>query len=196
MPNRESRSQTLYTSNGARKYLTDVERDRFIRTAYAANPRDRALCLTIAFTGCRISEVLAIRAGSLVPDEGLITVRTLKRRRVHFRAIPVPAFLFDAIAAGSACGRDYDPDRRLFPITRSRAWQITKALLREAGIGPGPHATCKAFRHSLALKAVRSGVPINLVQKWLGHANLASSLSYLDFVTPDERAMAMRMWEV
>ena len=44
-------------------------------------------------TGCRISEALAIRAGDVDLEAGGIRIATLKRRRAHWRAVPVAAVL-------------------------------------------------------------------------------------------------------
>src|SRR5580693_7140671 len=88
---------SLYTSAGKRKYLTAAERIRFLETARnCPRPDLRTLCLTLAYTGCRISEALALTAGSIERDAGFIAVRSLKKRAraIVFGEIPVPAELF------------------------------------------------------------------------------------------------------
>ena len=52
----------------------------------------------------------------------------------------------------------------------------------------------KGLRHSFAVHALRCGVPLNLVQRWLGHANIATTTIYANVVGPEEREMAGRMW--
>jgi integrase len=55
---------SLYTPRGERKYLNDAERSRAL-AAMTALPAERALfALTLAWTGARVSEVLALTAGS------------------------------------------------------------------------------------------------------------------------------------
>jgi integrase len=44
----------------------------------------------------------------------------------------------------------------------------------------GPHPTPKGLRHGFGIEAVTSGVPLNMVQKWLGHAQLAMTAMYAD----------------
>ena len=47
----------LFTFDGKRKYLTAEEQGRFIAAANALERAEvRTLCLTLAYTGCRISE--------------------------------------------------------------------------------------------------------------------------------------------
>ena len=41
----------------------------------------------------------------------------------------------------------------------------------------GPHASSKGLRHGFGVPAVSAGIPLNLVQKWLGHVSTADSLS-------------------
>jgi integrase/recombinase XerD len=42
--------------------------------------------------------------------------------------------------------------------------------------------------------AVSAGVPLNLVQKWLGHAQLTTTAIYADAVGEEEQNIAARMW--
>ncbi len=58
----------------------------------------------------------------------------------------------------------------------------------------GLQASPKGLRHGFGVQAVQSGVPLNLVQKWLGHAQLSTTAIYANAVGPEEHAIAMRMW--
>lgn len=84
---------------GRRKYLTEQERMRFLAAADRARPDIRALCYVMAYTGCRVSEALALTADRLEPDSATITFRTLKRRRLSYRAVPVPTRLVEMLQA-------------------------------------------------------------------------------------------------
>jgi integrase len=55
-------------------------------------------------------------------------------------------------------------------------------------------ATPKGVRHGFGIKAVTSEVPLNMTQKWLGHARLATMAIYTDAVGPEEQKIAERMW--
>jgi integrase/recombinase XerD len=56
-----ARVGSLYTAAGQRKYLTAAERGRFVNAALSSRRAElRALCLMLVYTGCRISEALAI----------------------------------------------------------------------------------------------------------------------------------------
>src|ERR1700709_1068184 len=97
---RQHWSGSLYTAAGQRKYLTAAERNRFMETALACPRADlRTLCLTLAYTGCRISEALALTAERVEREAGFIAIRSLKKRKraIVIREIPVPAELFRAL---------------------------------------------------------------------------------------------------
>lgn len=184
---------SLYTRFGTRKYLTPAERDRFIAAA-EANPRDvRLLCLTLAYTGCRVSEALALTPTSIEAHDGFIALRSLKRRNraVVIREVPVPFWLLDELATLS---RERESVAPLWPLSRSWAWRLVKAVMADAGIAEGIHATPKGLRHGYGLHGIRSGVPITLVQRWLGHARLSTTAIYLQAMGDEEREIASRMW--
>jgi integrase/recombinase XerD len=187
---------SLYTASGRRKYLTADERGRFLAVStQCSRPDQRTLCLTLAYTGCRISEALGLTASCIEREGGFIAFRTLKKRRgvVVIREVPAPLELLDAIAAAHGI-ESMDPDARLWKLSRSRAWQLVKDVMKAARIAPGIHATPKGLRHGFGLHALRSGVPINLVKRWLGHARLETTEIYLQAVGVEEREIAAKMW--
>lgn len=183
---------SLHTLSGLRKYLTGDERARFIAAAEAAPPSLGALCLTMAYTGCRISEALDIRAGSVELGAGYLSLKCLKKRRPGiYRDVPVPGSLLERIAALSD---GLAIDERIWSWSRGRAWFLVKAVMHQAGITDGPHAMPKGLRHAFGIHAVRSSVPLPLVQRWMGHANIATTAIYLQAVGDEEREIAARMW--
>jgi integrase len=196
MPTQFSPVGTLYTAAGRRKYLTAAERSRFIEAADSCLRSElRTLCLTLAHTGCRISEALSLTGASIECDGGFIAIRSLKKRKgiIVIREVPVPASLLDALTSVHGLGTDRLAIR-LWPLSRSRAWQLVKSVMRHAGIPSGPHATPKGLRHGFGLHAIRSGVPLNLVQRWLGHASMTTTAIYLQAMGFEEREIAARMW--
>jgi site-specific recombinase XerD len=56
-------------------------------------------------------------------------------------------------------------------------------------------ASPRGLRHGYGVHAVHSGVPLPLIQRWLGHAYLNTTAIYTNLVGPEERAMAERMWK-
>lgn len=82
---------SIHDVAGGRKYLTEQERRRFLEAADQAPREVRAFCHTLAWTGCRISEALALTAERIDIAQGTITFDSLKkRRRGLFRTVPIP----------------------------------------------------------------------------------------------------------
>lgn len=187
---------SLYSASGQRKYLNHDERQRFILAALAwPHPKVRTLCLVLAFTGCRISEALGLREGSIDLQSDCIAIRSLKKRKqiVVVRQVPVPPLCTNTLKSTHHLS-GLNPERRLWTWSRCRAWQLVKAVMQESCITTGIHATPKGLRHGFGLHAVRSGVPLNLIQRWLGHASLTTTAIYLQAVGSEEQEIAARMW--
>lgn len=197
MSNPANTSTSLYARDGQRKYLTPSERARFVATAETW-PRAEigTLCLILAFTGCRISEALATRRAAVDVEHASLAIRSLKKRGAFVvREVPLPTRVVARLQAVHELD-DRDAAHRLWPLCRSRAWQLIKTVMDEAGIGHGPHATPKGLRHAFGVHAIRCGVPLHLVQRWLGHASLATTAIYTQALGAEEREIAARMWKV
>ncbi|MEA3015186.1 MAG: integrase/recombinase XerD [Sphingomonadales bacterium] len=176
-----------HDATGRRKYIDSEERRRFLAAADRLSPKRRALCYTLDFTGCRVSEALSMGPHQISPD-GKLVLRTLKRRRIMFRVIPIPLHLADMLLALPPL-----EDGRFWDLHRATAWRQVSAVMAYAEI-EGPMASCKGLRHGFGVRAIAAGVPQSLVAKWLGHASMATTAIYLDAVGPEERAFARRMW--
>lgn len=192
MDQRERTTQSLYGRDGRRKYLTPAERSAFMHVANALpSHSQRSFCLVLAYCGCRISEALAVRPCDILHEDCTILFRTLKKRgHISVRAVPAPDYLVAMMLAAPARA----DDQRLWSWSRSRAWQVVKATMVTAGITAGPHQTAKGLRHAFGIHAVRSNVPLNMVQRWLGHASLTTTAIYTDALGAEERELAARMW--
>lgn len=189
----------LHDHNGHRKYLTPTERQNFIHASESALHQVRTFCGILVHTGCRISEALALTADRIDIDDGLVIVESLKKRRKGvYRAIPVPpAFLYtlDMVHDLRTARRREDGGRsvRLWSWSRPTAWRHVRAVMEAAGI-TGLHASPKGLRHGFGIKAVVSNIPLNMAQKWLGHAQLSTTAIYADATGPEEKQIAERMW--
>jgi integrase/recombinase XerD len=182
----------IFDLHGNRKYLTPAERERFINACYALPEEQQAFCLALAFSGCRISEALACTPSRVDRDMQALVIRSLKKRvdEPVYRAVPLPSWLLDRF---SRLSEGLDPAQRLWPWGRTHGWKIIKRVMSAARIS-GMHATPKGLRHGFGVAAVQSGVPLNLVQRWLGHAKLETTAIYTNAIGDEERAIAARLW--
>jgi integrase/recombinase XerD len=189
---------SLFNRTGSRKYLNATEQLRFIEAAQHAPLKARHFCLTLGYSGARISEVLAITPGAIDIESCAIGIRTLKRRNPRVvRQVPVPLHLLDELDRTfeiNAAQRDRElAIRRIWRFSRTTAWRYVKAVMAAAQIS-GTQAMPKGLRHAFGVSAYRS-VPPHLVQRWLGHARLETTSIYGDVVGPEEREFAARMWK-
>ena len=74
------------------------------------------------------------------------------------------------------------------------AGRYIHAVMEQAGLS-GAQASAKGLRHGFGVAAVSAGIPLNLVQKWLGHANLTTTAIYANAAGAEEKDIAKRMWE-
>ncbi|MBO6674105.1 MAG: tyrosine-type recombinase/integrase [Rhizobiales bacterium] len=188
--------QALYAPNAARKYLNADERQRFLVAARQASPPVRTLCETLLFTGCRITEALNLSPAAIQSREGVVAIRSLKKReRLVIREVPIPTMLIDLLVASHKLDQRQPSSEcpYLWPWHRGHAWRHVKQVMAAAEIS-GIQACPRGLRHGFGVHAIRSGVPLTLVQRWLGHAALSTTAIYLDAIGPEERLMAERMW--
>ena len=82
----ETDEGALFTLDGQRKYLVAAETRRLLRAAERADQETRLFCLLLYFTGCRISEGLAVTRRRLDRETCRVIFRTLKRRRRKARS--------------------------------------------------------------------------------------------------------------
>jgi integrase len=189
----------LHTADGARKYLTAGERDSFLRAAERGDRQVRTLCMTLAYAGCRLSEALALTVDRVDLAGGVLVIESLKKRRSGvYRAVPVPPVLLEALDMVHGI-RELQSRRGkgqgipLWPWSRMTGWRAIHAVMDAAGLD-GPHASPKGLRHGFGVAAVSAGIPLNLVQKWLGHAQLTTTAIYANAVGEEEQSIAARMW--
>jgi integrase/recombinase XerD len=170
---------------------------RLAQAAKLLEPRTAALALILLWSGARISEVLALRVIDLDLTEMLVVLRTLKRRRPHVREVPLPEDLLQRLdRTFDLSARQKDPlarETRIFSCARSTAWRLIKRLCAVTHI-TGLAASPKGFRHGFGVSTLQAGVPLTLVQKWLGHARLSTTAIYTDVIGPEERSLARRFW--
>lgn len=189
---------SLYAVGGARKYLNAEERSRVL-AAIEELPRDQALfALTLAWSGARTSEALALTPSSFQIERGLVAIRTLKRRRHAMREVPLPPALIAALDAYFGLAEaPRDPraaDERLWPWCRQTAWRIIKRVMLEARI-IGRAASPRGLRHAFGIATLQADVPLNLVSRWMGHSRLSTTAIYTAASGPEERAFAARFWQ-
>lgn len=183
----------VFGGDGSRKYLTQDEKLKVLDLAAREAPETYTFCLVLAVTGCRISEALSLTLKSIDLGSQCIVIESLKkRRRGIYRAVPAPRDLVKLIHKVHARNIPHN-EAPLWGWSRMTAWRKVSALMHAAGI-EGLQATARGFRHGFGVSAIHSGVPLNMVQKWMGHADISTTAIYTGAVGEEELAIASRMW--
>ena len=182
----------MFDRRGRRKYLNDRERQAFFRAVGKETDSGKmAFCLTLFYTGCRISEALHLTAGSIDHSGKCIVFETLKRRRGGiFRSVPIPDSLVSMLGRMASEG----DVSRIWQFSRTTAYRLVKSHMRRAGVSGGM-ASPKGLRHSFAVACISRNIPLTTVQKWLGHARLETTALYLGVSDEEERKLARRLWK-
>jgi site-specific recombinase XerD len=156
-----------------------------------AGLRVRGLIVVLWRSGLRVSEALALAEGDLEPGRGAMLVRRGKggRRR--------------EVGMDEWGWRQLDPWLKLRPRmpvgalfcvlngpTAGRPWSaaaVRTQLRRLAGqAGVRRRFASPQLRHAHAVEMARKGVPLNVIQRQLGHADLGITSVYLQGIDSGE----------
>lgn len=148
--------------------------------------RDRLLFTLLADAGLRVGEALGLRHEDIDPAARLVTV-TPRRNRNGARAkgwqrqVPIPARVVRLYSdyLHTEYG-DLDCDyvfvnlwsaRVGQPLSYRSVYDLVGRLRNRTGITFGPHT----FRHTYATELLRRKVPVEVVQRLLGHVSIATT---------------------
>ena len=160
--------------------------------------RDRFLFAVLFDTGMRIGEALGLRHEDLAAAETQITVRArsndngARSKSRKPRTIPVSAELIRLYA--DYLHREYgdlDSDYVFVnlwgrphghPLTYTAVYDLVKRLRQRTGIDFNPHW----YRHTAATLMLRDKVPIEVVSKLLGHADITTTAAVYGHLSAED----------
>ena len=191
----------LSTINGKRKYLTLEEQERFLlATSELERPEVRTFCDTLAFTGCRISEALALTPERIDLSAKAVIFQTLKQRgKIRFRSVPIPAQHLEAllmvhnIRKAQKSKSVATKTAKLWDFKRAMASRHVAAVMGAASI-EGAHACPKGLRHGFGVRMAQKTRNPRLVQKLMGHTKMENTAIYMDLVGEEAHAEVMAAW--
>lgn len=142
----------------------------------------RAAVRVLIETGLRLGELLSLSWCDVESDA--VTVRRTKNGTT--RRVPLTDQARSALER--IMGRGHTgPFQHLTPSTLRKAWD---AANRQLGLPYRLHD----LRHACASRLVKAGTPLPVVQKWLGHRDLASTMRYVH-VRDDQLDAAAKLLE-
>ncbi len=172
-----------------RQTLTADQERAFLDAAHQANADTRALCELLYWTGCRLSEAIALKREHIDTDLHFVVIHTLKQRRGHaLRAVPVPEHLTRALYALPVA-----PDGKFWPYSRWTARRRLQPVFEASGLMDAL-ATSRVFRHSYNARAIQNGLPDRVRCALLGHRSQATNNHYGQLVGYELREFAENVW--
>ncbi len=174
--------------NGQGKILT-VEELRLLFTDGLLTERDRALFGICLFTGCRVSEALALQTTD-IKGETLTFRKSTTKGKLKTRVVDIHPDLARLLA-------NYQPalPGALFPgmrgrtltLTRFMADKILKSASKRVGLsGVSTHS----FRRTALTMMSSAGIPLRVIQEISGHNDLGTLQRYLE-VTQEQKRRAV-----
>jgi integrase len=168
--------------------------------------RNRALIVLLWRGGLRIAEALALFTRDVDLTRGTVRVRRGKGAKYRVigldaQAMAVLEVWLNARAKLGVDGRwpifckvdrRYRQDRR--PIRAAYVRDVLKRAREKAGIEKRVHP--HGMRHTHAFELMMERTPMGVIQKQLGHSNLATTAGYVDHLAPADvvEAMQARAW--
>ena len=167
-----------------RDYLRPDELERLLAAAEKTrNPeRDYAICLVTFRHALRVSELCGLKLSDVNVELGEIYIRRCKGSVSGSHPIyngesqALKAWL--AVRAEMNVPADVDTlfvSEQRKPLNRVSIWYLIKGLAQEAGLeGIHPHS----LRHSTGYHLTNQGRDLRLIQDFMGHASISSTVRY------------------
>ena len=163
--------------------------------------REKAIFEMLLSTGCRVSELVGIKIDEIQDDASiLVHGKGQKDRYVYMNAsakfayqqymndrkddsiwlfprmVPITSERFHK---GKGM-KEWYKDPKLVDETLPTGYGTIERMIREIGRKNGIKAYPHKFRRTCATNALRNGMPIEMVSRMLGHANIGTTQIYLD----------------
>lgn len=164
------------------RWLTEAELRRFVDTP-DGNPRNALAWALLAWLGLRRNELRRLTVGDVVLGERTIVVRNTKGKMD--RTLPVPevllAPLHEACNLHAAACYVVSGDWGGY-WSHTSFYGAFRRHCEAASLPPG--VTPHTLRHTLATHMSQRGVPLRVIQAWLGHERIETTSHYLQ-VAPE-----------
>lgn len=167
---------TFRAESVKREFAKYLKKDEInFRINQIQNPEHRMLCVFLWMSGVRITEAISLKKKDIDFTEEMMSVKWQKSRKYNKRIVPIHTNLLQMLRIYTASKNLED---LVFPISRQRAFQITKKHLKIS-----PHQ----LRHSFAVNWLICKGDIVTLHRILGHSNLKTTMEYLKIVPTDQK---------
>lgn len=178
---RELKIKRIKTRRNIIVRLSRSEEQKLIAQAYREKSNNGLLLKTLFLTGARVSEFVSLKVVDLFFDEQMILIE--KGKGGKSRYVPVLAELAQELKThlGSRqTGYIFESNRHT-KFTARRIQQIVKDTAERAGITKKVHP--HLLRHTVATFLLERGMPLEQIQKFLGHSKIETTQIYAESST-------------
>lgn len=161
--------------------LSREEEHKLIKQAYQTKSPYGLLLKTLFLTGARVSEFVSIKVEDFYFDELMILLQ--KGKGGKSRYVPILPELAQEIKthlSGRKVGYIFESNRHTNFSTR-RIQQIVKQIAEQAEITKKVHP--HLLRHTVATFLLEKGMPLEQIQKFLGHSKIETTQIYAESST-------------
>ena len=183
--------------------LPDVLSVDEVRRLIAAvrTPHNRTFFWTVYSLGLRLEEGLHLQVGDIDGERRLVHVRRGKGAKDRY--VPLPGRTLTALREYwathrhptwlfPATGRDgHRAATADHPMTRSSVQKAMSRVVRELGFTKV--VSIHTLRHSYATHLLEAGVNLRLIQQYLGHSSLHTTMVYLHLTTASQEQAVARI---
>jgi integrase/recombinase XerD len=185
------------------KRLPDVLSVDEVRRLIAAvrTPHNRAYFWTVYSLGLRLEEGLHLQVGDIDGERMLVHVRRGKGAKDRY--VPLPGRTLEVLREYWAThrhpewlfpakGRDgHQAATADQPMTRSSVQKAMSRVVQELGFKKA--ISVHTLRHSYATHLLEAGVNLRLIQQYLGHSSLHTTMVYLHLTTASQEQAVARI---
>lgn len=178
------------------KYLpTQEQEDKFLEFIRSKNFFLYNLAIFLIYSGLRIGEALGLEYNSDIDlDNNIIHINKIfntvtkkiatPKTNTSIRDVP----LFEKAKEAVLAIKMQNPTGRIFTILQYEdIFRRLKRYSTKLGLNITPHT----FRHIFASKCYAMGIDDKIIQKWLGHASISTTLNSYVTVMRDEEIKAI-----
>lgn len=169
---------------------TFTEEEFFKLLAVADNPVMKKICYFGFYTGARLGEIINLQWNDIDLTSRVITIRNksgFRTKTGKIRRIPIADKLFEVVESMKIG----EPEEYLFKrmsgekFSKEYATNAFRRYVKKAGLPTYLHY--HSLRHTAITRMITKGVPIAVVQRVAGHANIATTLGYTHLLVDDLR---------
>lgn len=166
------------------RWLDEQEEARVLATAKHLGLDDLHDFIVVAIdTGFRKSELLGFESRDFV--NGLLHLHAGSTKNDDARSVPATDRVRLILQRRSNMKRPFEA---LTVAGMRYQWSVLKEAL---GLSEDPQFVIHMLRHTCASRLVQKGVPLAVVQRWMGHKNIQTTLRYAH-LAPDNLLEAMQ----